>query len=84
MADGLEHPAQLAERGSVDVLEDHDELLVVGEEVVEPDDGRMVEARIRGGLPREHAQHVRIVRVLRQEQLQDDGTLEAVRAFGLR
>ena len=83
LADGLEHPTQPAERRSVDVLEHHDELLVVREEVIEPDDARMREPRVRRSLPSEHALHVRVVRVLGQEQLEDDQPLEAVRAFGL-
>src|SRR5439155_4323693 len=75
---------EAAERRAVDVLEDHHELAVEGEEVEEADDRGMGEARVRGGLAGEHARELLVVPVLREEELQDDGAFEAVRALRLR
>ncbi|MFO0637781.1 MAG: hypothetical protein U0183_01115 [Polyangiaceae bacterium] len=80
----LERRAEPVEGHPVDELEHHDELLVLREEVEEAHDRRVREPRVGGRLPREHARELRVVPVLREEQLEHDLTLEPERPLGLR
>jgi hypothetical protein len=78
-ASGPDEGAQPVEGHAVDVLEHHDELPGVREEVEELHDRGMRQARVRRGLPGEHALERLVVPVLLEEQLENDDALVAMR-----